>query len=107
MNVSIVLGQWIRRNNEAASKELVQKLLHDRPWNVSQWTIQHQLKRMSYKSTLPYATPMFTQKQKYAHLQWPIQHKGDPCSRIIFPDESCFAVPFVNGHEIQVLKSNE
>ena len=30
------LGQWIRRNNEATSKELVQKLFHHRILNVSQ-----------------------------------------------------------------------
>ena len=33
---SIVLGQWIRRDKEAISKELAQKLLHDRDLNVSQ-----------------------------------------------------------------------
>ena len=32
---SIALGQWIRRNNEATSKELAPKLLHDRGFNVS------------------------------------------------------------------------
>ncbi|CAF5055151.1 unnamed protein product, partial [Rotaria socialis] len=47
------LGQWIRRNNETTSQELVQKLLHDRDLNVSKWTVQRQLKRMGYKSTLP------------------------------------------------------
>ena len=66
---SIALGQWIKRNKEATSKELTQKLLHDRGLNVSQWTIQRQLKRMGYKSTLPYATPMLTQEQKHAHVQ--------------------------------------
>ena len=66
---SIALGQWIRRNNEATSKELTQKLLHDRGLNVSQWTIQRQLKRMGYKSTLPYGTPMLTQEQKHASVQ--------------------------------------
>ncbi|CAF2242547.1 unnamed protein product [Rotaria magnacalcarata] len=54
------LGQWIRQNNETTSQELVQKLLHDRDLNVSRWTVQRQLKRMGYKSTLPYGTPMLT-----------------------------------------------
>ena len=35
--------------------------------NVFQWTVERQLKRMSYKSTLPYATPMLTQEQKLFH----------------------------------------
>ncbi|CAF1562745.1 unnamed protein product, partial [Adineta steineri] len=47
----------------------VQKLLHDRDLNVSRWTVQRQLKRMGYKSTLPYGTPMLTQKRKEARVQ--------------------------------------
>ena len=62
---------------------------------------------MGYKSTLLYGTPILTQKQKHGLIQWPIQHKDDHCSRTTFTDENCFAIPFVNGHEIQVLKSNE
>ncbi|CAF4617616.1 unnamed protein product, partial [Rotaria socialis] len=38
---------------ETTSQELVQKLLYDRDLNVSRWTVQRQLKRMGYKSTLP------------------------------------------------------
>ena len=90
MNDSIALGQWIRRNNEATSKELAQKPLHDRALNVSQSTVQRQLKRMGYKSTLPYGTPMLTQEQKHARIQWPIQHKDDDWSRTIFTDETCY-----------------
>ena len=56
-----------------------------------------QVTRMSYKNTLPYATPMLTQEQKHAHVQWTIQHKDDHCSRTRFTD------PFIDGHEIQVL----
>ena len=88
-NDSIALGQWIRRNNEAALKELAQKLLHHRALNVSQWTVQRQLKRMGYKSTLPYGTPMLTQEQNHARAQWSIQHKDDDWSRTIFTDETC------------------
>ena len=87
---SISLGQWIRRNNEATSKELIQKLLHDRDLNVSQWTVQRQLKRMGYKSTLPYGTPMLTQEQKHARVRWAIQHKYDDWSRTIFTDETYY-----------------
>ena len=87
---SIALGQWIRRNNEATSKELAQKLLHDRALNVSQSTVQRQLKRMGYKSTLPYGTPMLTQEQKHACIQWAIQHKDDDWSRTIFTHGSCY-----------------
>ena len=58
----IVLGQWTRRNNEATSKELVQKLLHDRTLKLFEWTVQRQLKRMGYESTLHYGTSMLTQK---------------------------------------------
>jgi len=84
------LGQWIRRNNEATSKELAQKLLRDRGLNVSQWTVQRQLQRMGYKSTLPYGTPMLTQEQKDAHVQWAIQHKDNDWSRTVFTDETCY-----------------
>ena len=87
---SIALGQWIRRNSEATSKELAQKLLHDRGLNVSQWTVQRQLKRMGYKSTLPYGTPMLTQEQNHARVRWAIQHKDDNWSRTRFTDETCY-----------------
>ena len=52
------LGQWIRRNNETTTKELVEKLLQNGNVDVSRWTIQRQLKRLAYKSSLPYKTPM-------------------------------------------------
>ena len=87
---SIAVGQWIRRKNEATSKELAQKLLHDRGLNVSQWTVQRQLKRMGYKSTFLYGTPILTQEQKHARVQWAIQHKDDDWSRTIFTDETCY-----------------
>ena len=58
--------------------------------NLSQWTIQRQLKRMGYKSTLPYATPMLAQEQKHAHLQWTIQQKDDDWSRTPFTYEACY-----------------
>jgi transposase len=74
---SKALGQWIRRNNEATSTDLAQKLYDDRGLNVSRWTVQRQLKRMGYKNTLPYGTPMLTQEQKDARVQWAIQHKDD------------------------------
>ena len=101
---SIALVQWIRRNNEAISNELAQKLLHDRALNVSKWTVQCELKPIGYKSTLSYGTPMLMQEQKYARLQWTIQHKDDDWSRTIFTDETFFAIPLVDGHKIQVLK---
>ena len=69
---SITLGQWIRRNNEVTSKELAQKLIHGQSLNVSQWTVQRQLKRMGYNSILFYATVILTQEQKHASIQWAI-----------------------------------
>ena len=52
--------------------------------------VQRQLKRMGYKSTLPYSTPMLTQEQKHARVQWAIQHKDDDWSRTLFTDETCY-----------------
>ena len=45
---------------------------------------------MGYKSTLPYGTPMLTQEQKHARVQWAIQNKDDDWSRTIFTDETCY-----------------
>ena len=45
---------------------------------------------MGYKSTLLYVTPMLTQEQKHAHVQWVIQHNDDHCSRTMFTDETCY-----------------
>ncbi len=89
-NDNIALGQWIRRNNETTSKELAQKLLDNRGLDVSRWTVQRQLKRLGYKSTLPYGTPMLTQEQKDARVQWAIKHQNDDWSRTIFTDETCY-----------------
>jgi transposase len=84
------LGQWIRRNNEITAKEMAQKLLQGRGLHVSRWTVQRQLQRLGYKSILPYGTPMLTQKQKDARVQWAIEHKDDDWSRTVFTDETCY-----------------
>ena len=89
-NDNIALGQWIRRNNETTSKEMAQKLLDSRGLNVSRWTVQRELKRLGYKSTLPYSTPMLTQEQRVARVQWAIKHQNDDWSRTIFTDETCY-----------------
>ncbi len=89
-NDSKALAQWIRRNNESTSNELAQKLLHDRDLNVSRWTVQRQLERMDYKSVLPHGTPMLTQAQKDARVQWAIRHKNDNWNRTIFTDETSY-----------------
>ena len=52
--------------------------------------VQHQLRRMGYKSTLPYGIPMVTQEQKNARVQWTIQHKDDHWSWTICTDETCY-----------------
>ena len=62
---------------------------------------------MGYKSTLPYATPMLTQEQKHAPIQWAIQYKDDHWSRTIFTDESCYQLFRHTIHETKVLKSNK
>ena len=84
------LGQWIRRNNETTTKELVEKLLQNGNVDVFRWTIQRQLKRLGYKSSLPYKTPMLTQQQKDARVQWAIKHQNDDWSRTIFTNETCY-----------------
>ena len=90
---------------------MAQKLLHDRAVNGFRWTIQRQLKRMDYKSILLHGTRMLTEEQKHARVQWAIQHKDDDWSRTIYLlmqlATSCFAILFVDDHEIQVLTANE
>ena len=39
---------------------------------------------------MPSGTPMLTQEQKHARVQWAIQHKDDDWSRTIFTDETCY-----------------
>ena len=62
---------------------------------------------MDDKSTLSYGTSMLTQEEKHAPIQWTIQHKDGDWSRNMKNATSCFAIPLVDGLEIQVLKSNE
>lgn len=45
---------------------------------------------MDYESTLPYETPMLTQAQKDACVQWAIRHKDDDWNRTIFTDETSY-----------------
>ena len=101
----------LRETTKQYQKNWPLKLLHDRSLNVSQWTVQRPLKRMGYKSILPYGTPILTQEQKHVRVQWAIQHKDDDWSRTIYLlmqlATSCFAILFVDDHEIQVLTSNE
>ena len=87
---SIVIGQWLRRNNELTSKEIAKKLFQTRNLNVSRWTVLRQLFRMGYKSTLPRATPMLTKEHKERRIQWAQQHLDDNWNRTIFSDESSF-----------------
>jgi len=90
LNHSKAIGQWIQRNNELTSKELAQKLIYSQGLNVSQWTVQRHLKRIGYKNTLPYSTPMLTQAQKDARIQWAIQYKDFDWSRTVFTDETSY-----------------
>jgi transposase len=87
---SVLIGQWLRRNNEITSKEFAEKLLQTRNLNVPRWTVQRQLNLMGYKSTLPRATPMLTREQKERRIQWAQQHLDDNWNRTIFSDESSF-----------------
>ncbi|CAF4496751.1 unnamed protein product [Rotaria sp. Silwood2] len=84
------LGQWIRRNNETTTKELAEKLLQQRGRHVSRWTVQRQLRRLGYRSTLPQGTPMLTQKHKDARVQWALKHQDDDWTRTVFTDETCY-----------------
>ena len=68
----------------------MEKLLQNGNVDVSRSTIQRQLKRLGYKSSLPYKTPMLTQQQKDARVQWAIKHPNDDWSRTIFTDETCY-----------------
>ncbi|CAF1650318.1 unnamed protein product [Rotaria magnacalcarata] len=105
-NDSIALGQLIRRNNETASKELAQQLLDSRGLAVSRWTVQRELKRLGYKSTLLYITPMLTHEQRVARAQWAIKHQttigGEQYSQMK-PANNCFEIPYVDGLKIQKL----
>ena len=82
------IGQWIRRNNELTAKEIAQKLHDERGRDVSISTIQRQLHRLGYRSTLRIGTHMLTQEQKKARVQWAIRHKDDDWSRTVFTDET-------------------
>ena len=62
INDSMALSQWICRNKQITTKELAEKLLQNREADVSRWTIEHQLQRVDYKSTLPYGAPILTEK---------------------------------------------
>jgi transposase len=64
----IVIGQWIRKNNEITTKEIVENLQDDRNPSVSRWMELGQLHRMGYKSILPRATPMLTKEGKERHV---------------------------------------
>ena len=87
---SKVIGQWIRRNSEITTGEIVAKLREDRGRHVSRWTVQRHLAQRGYKNILPHATLMLTQKQKERRVQWALQHKDDDWSRTVFSDETSY-----------------
>jgi len=45
---NVAIGQWIRRNNEITSTEIVEKLQKTKNLNVSRWTVRRQLHRLGY-----------------------------------------------------------
>ena len=75
--------------------------------NVSQWTVQRQIKPMGYKNTLFYAALMLTQEQKYSSIQWAKIIIGLGLDLLMKLATSCFPIPLVDDHEIQVLESDE
>jgi len=87
---SVAVGQWIRRNKEITAEELAAKLQLKREGDVSRWTVQRHLARLGYRSILPRATPMLTEKQKEQRVKWATQHKDDDWSRTVFSDETCY-----------------
>ncbi|CAF1657717.1 unnamed protein product, partial [Adineta ricciae] len=87
---NVVLGQWIRRNSEITSKEIVAKLHTKKDLNVSRWTVRRQLRRLGYKNVLPRGTPMLTNEQKERRVQWALAHKDDDWNRAVFSDETSY-----------------
>ncbi|CAF1550788.1 unnamed protein product [Rotaria sordida] len=87
---NVAIGQWIRRNNEITSTEIVEKLQKTKNLNVSRWTVRRQLYRLGYKNVLPRGTPMLTNEQKDRRVQWALVHKNDDWSRTVFSDETSY-----------------
>ena len=84
-----VLGQQIRRNPTASTKDLAKKL-SEKGITVSRYTVGRHLHYRGYKNSLPLAVPMLTAEQKQKRVEWARKHLRDNWSRTLFSDETSF-----------------
>jgi hypothetical protein len=86
------IGQYIRRNNEITSDEILEKLSTIYHSTVSASTILRYLHRCGYRNVLPKTTHMLTFDDKKRRIQWAKQHKNDNFTHTIFTDEASFQI---------------
>ena len=89
--IHLSIDQWIRRNNEATTQEILEKLKVHQDINVSESTVQRELHWMGCRNIWLWTTYMLIQKQKEKRVQCIIERmndRGSPKSilqRIIIP----------------------
>lgn len=89
---SHTMGQWVRRNNRTSVRSIASKLESKFGKKVSHMTVFRHLRNQSYQSTVPAPTPMITEKQRQARLEWAHRHLKDDWSKTIFTNEMAFCL---------------
>jgi hypothetical protein len=88
--ITLLISQYIRRNNEISSKEIQEKLFELRQTFVSISTISLHLLDHAYRKSLSIRTPMLTNEQKCYRIHWSRSYMNDDWTRAVFTDESSF-----------------
>ena len=89
-----------RRNPFYSAPRVLREVRQARGINVGVQTIRNRLHDSGLRARRPNVVPVLTQRHRQARLQWAREHRGwtlNQWSRVIFSDESRFAVDHNDG----------
>lgn len=89
-SISKTIGQQVRRNNTISTRQLATKVECIQDTSISHSSIWRHMKKKEYKSSVPLATPMLTDRHIEMRKAWAQEHMNDNWDRTIFTDETAF-----------------
>ena len=89
-NVSVAIGQHIRRNTAISTRQIAIKIQQTQDISISYSAIWRHLKKKGYQSSVPRGTPMLTEQHIEARKLWARAHMRDNWCKTIFTDETAF-----------------
>jgi transposase len=83
------IGKILKHDHFTTATELKAKLEENNPgFEVSEQTVQRELKRLGYVSLVPRRVPLLTQRHKDIRLEWAQKHLNYNWRKVVFSDET-------------------